>query len=162
MRHYETTYILRPNLGEDQFTEIIERTNAIVTDDNGSIIDLDRWGIKKLAYEIKKEAQGYYVYMNYAAHGTTVSEIERIFRIDDRLLRYLTIKLADAIDEAGVEKAKELIAAEAAAAEAVDTEDAENAEKKVSEKTASEESKEDAGDVEKKASEETASEESKE
>lgn len=165
MRHYETTYILRPNLGEDQFTEIIERTNAIVTDDDGSIIDIDHWGIKKLAYEIKKEAQGYYVYMNYAAHGTTVSEIERIFRIDDRLLRYLTIKLADAIDEAGVEKAKELIAAEAAAAEAVDTEDAESAEaaeKKVSEKTPSEESKEDAGDVEKKASEETASEESKE
>lgn len=159
MRHYETTYILRPNLGEDQFTEIIERTNAIVTDDDGSIIDIDRWGIKSLAYEIKKETQGYYVYMNYAAHGTTVSEIERIFRIDDRLLRYLTIKLADAIDEAGVEKAKELIAAEAAAAEAVDTEDAE---KKVSEKTASEESKEDAEGVEKKASEKTASEESKE
>ncbi len=142
MRHYETTYILRPNLGEDQFTEIIERTNAIVTDDDGSIIDIDHWGIKKLAYEIKKETPGYYVYINYAAHGTTVSEIERIFRIDDRLLRYLTIKLADAIDEAGVEKAKELIAAEAAAAEAVDTEDAEGVEEKTSEKTASEKSKE--------------------
>ncbi len=127
MRHYETTYILRPNLGEDQFTEIIERTNAIVTDDGGAIIDIDRWGIKKLAYEIKKEAQGYYVYMNFAAHGTTVSEIERIFRIDDRLLRYLTIKLADAIDEAGVNEAIEKIAARAAAAEAVETEETEQA-----------------------------------
>jgi small subunit ribosomal protein S6 len=139
MRHYETTYILRPNLGEDQFTEIIERTNAIVTDDGGSIIEIDRWGIKKLAYEIKKEAQGYYVYMNYAAHGTTVSEIERIFRIDDRLLRYLTIKLADAIDEAGVNEAKEQIAARAAA-EAVETEETEQstpdeAEPKAREKT---------------------------
>ncbi len=122
MRHYETTYILRPNLGEDQFTEIIERTNAIVTDDEGSIIDLDRLGIKKLAYEIKKETQGYYVYMNYAAHGTTVSEVERIFRIDDRLLRYLTIKLADAIDEAGINEAKDKIAADAAAAEAAASE----------------------------------------
>ena len=143
MRHYETTYILRPNLGEDQFTEIIERTNAIVTDDDGSIIDIDHWGIKKLAYEIKKETQGYYVYMNYAAHGTTISEIERIFRIDDRLLRYLTIKLADAIDEAGIDQAREKIAAEAAAAEVAETEgteDAEVAEKTVSEK--SEESKE--------------------
>ena len=140
MRHYETTYILRPNLGEDQFTEIIERTNAIVTDDDGSIIDMDHWGIKKLAYEIKKETQGYYVYMNYAAHGTTVSEIERIFRIDDRLLRYLTIKLADAIDEAGIEQAKEKIAAKAAAEEVVETEDAEDAEKTVSEE--SEKSKE--------------------
>lgn len=140
MRHYETTYILRPNLGEDQFTEIIERTNAIVTDDDGSIIDIDRWGIKKLAYEIKKETQGYYVYMNYAAHGTTISEIERIFRIDDRLLRYLTIKLADAIDEAGIDQAREKIAAEAAAAEVAETEGTENAE--VAEKTVSEKSEE--------------------
>jgi small subunit ribosomal protein S6 len=118
MRHYETTYILRPNLGEDQFTEIIERTNTIITDDGGSVIEVDRWGIKKLAYEIKKESQGYYVYINYAAHGTTVSEIERIFRIDDRLLRYLTIKLTDAIDAEGIDKAKEKIAAMAAAKKA--------------------------------------------
>jgi small subunit ribosomal protein S6 len=137
MRHYETTYILRPNLGEDQFTEIIERTNAIVTDDNGSIIDIDRWGIKTLAYEIKKETQGYYVNMNYAAHGTTVAEIERIFRIDDRLLRYLTIKLADAIDEAGIDTIKEQIAAQAAEAESVDTEEAVDTEKTGAKETAS-------------------------
>ena len=134
MRHYETTYILRPNLGEDQFTEIIERTNAIVTDDDGSIIDIDRWGIKTLAYEIKKETQGYYVNMNYAAHGTTVAEIERIFRIDDRLLRYLTIKLADAIDEAGIDSIKEQIATQAAEAES-----AEKAETEGTEETAAKE-----------------------
>ena len=132
MRHYETVYILRPNLGEDKFTEIIERTNTIVTNDGGTVIDIDRWGIKKLAYEIKKETQGYYVLMNYAAHGTTVNEIERIFRIDDQLLRYLTIKLADSIDEAGINQVKEKIAAEAAAVEAEETEQAEG-EKKPSE-----------------------------
>ena len=140
MRHYETTYILRPNLGEDQFAEIIERTNAIVTDDGGSIINVDQWGIKKLAYEIKKETQGYYVYMNYAAHGTTVSELERIFRIDDRLLRYLTIKLADAIDEAGIDEAKELIAAEAAAVEEEEAEGSTDAD--AAEESAAAESKE--------------------
>lgn len=111
MRHYETTYILRPNLGEDQFSEIIERTNAIITDDGGSIIEVDCWGIKKLAYEIKKETQGYYVYMSYAAPGSTIQEVERIFRIDDRVLRYLTVKLADEIDEAGIDQEKEKIAA---------------------------------------------------
>lgn len=58
MRHYETTYILRPNLGEEQFTEIIERTNAIITDDGGSIICLDRWGVKRLAYEINRGSSG--------------------------------------------------------------------------------------------------------
>ena len=139
MRHYETTYILRPNLGEDQFTEIIERTSAIVTDDDGSIIDIDRWGIKTLAYEIKKETQGYYVNMNYAAHGTTIAEIERIFRIDDRLLRYLTIKLADAIDEAGIDTIKEQIAAHAAEAASVETGEVEGTKETTTQKTDSKE-----------------------
>jgi small subunit ribosomal protein S6 len=115
MRHYETTYILRPNLGEEQFVEIIERTNAIIQDAKGSVITVDRWGIKKLAYEIKKEMQGCYVYMNYAAPGSTIQELERIFRIDDRVLRYLTVKLADEIDTAGIDQEKERIAAVAAA-----------------------------------------------
>ncbi|HEB50498.1 MAG TPA: 30S ribosomal protein S6 [Desulfobulbus sp.] len=111
MRHYETTYILRPNLGEEQFTEIIERTNSIITGDGGTIIEVDRWGMRKLAYEIKKEVQGYYVYVNYAAPGKTIDEIERIFRIDDRLLRYLTIKLSDSMDQAAIEKEQQRIAA---------------------------------------------------
>ncbi len=138
MRHYEITYILRPNLGEDQFNEIIERTNAIVTNDDGSVIDIDHWGIKKLAYEIKKEVQGYYVLMNFAAHGTTINEIERIFRIDDNVLRYLTIKLADAIDADGIAAAKDEIAAAVAAAEAAEaeTEETEEPAKEGSEKTA--------------------------
>ena len=124
MRHYEITCILRPSLGETLFTEVIERTCAIVTAEGGSIIDLDRWGIKKLAYLIKKESQGYYFCLNCAATQSAVFEMERIFRIDDRVLRYLTIKLADAIDEAGIEQVKEEIAAAAAkAAEAEDDED---------------------------------------
>lgn len=131
MRHYETTFILRPNLGEDQFTEIIDRTSAIVTNDGGTVINTDRWGIKRLAYEIKKEVQGYYVNLNYAAPGKTVDEIERIFRIDDRLLRYLTIKLGDRMDEESITKEQEAFAVRAAAAEkeaeeAVDEEADEN------------------------------------
>ncbi len=155
MRHYETTYILRPNLGEDQFTEIIERTNAIVTDDNGSIIDIDRWGIKTLAYEIKKETQGYYVNMNYAAHGTTVAEIERIFRIDDRLLRYLTIKLADAIDEAGINTVKEQIAAQTAEEESAEMGEAEETEETITKKIGSKETASDKTEESEKESAET-------
>ena len=124
MRQYETTFILRPNLGEDQFTEIIERTCSIITDDGGVIIDTDRWGIKRLAYEINKEVQGYYVCLNYAAPGTTIAELERIFRIDDRVLRFLTIKLADSIDADGINREKEGFAARAEA----NTEEAEGEE----------------------------------
>ncbi|HFQ90100.1 MAG TPA: 30S ribosomal protein S6, partial [Desulfobulbus sp.] len=98
-------------------TEIIERTNSIITGDGGTVIEVDRWGMRKLAYEIKKEVQGYYVYVNYAAPGKTVDEIERIFRIDDRLLRYLTIKLADSMDQAAIEKEQQRIAARSEAGE---------------------------------------------
>jgi len=126
MRRYETTYILRPNLGEDQFTEIIERTNDIIKNDAGTIINLDRWGVKNLAYEIKKENQGYYIYCDYAAPGFTVREIERIFRIDDRVLRFLTVKLADAIDNDTITMEIEQIKAAAEEAKiAAETEEAE-------------------------------------
>ncbi|PIE56973.1 MAG: 30S ribosomal protein S6 [Desulfobulbus propionicus] len=124
MRHYETTYILRPNLGEEIFTEIIDRTNGIITASGGAIISLERWGIKRLAYEIKKEIQGYYVHVNYAASGEIIAEIERIFKLDDRLLRFLTIKLSDKIGEADIEAEKERIAAIAAAEEAAAQEEA--------------------------------------
>jgi len=125
MRHYETTYILRPNLGEEQFTEIIDRTNAIITNDGGEIICLDRWGIKRLAYEINKEIQGYYVYLNYAAPGQTVKEIERIFRIDDRALRFLTVKLGEGMNAEAIELEKQRIADMAAASAAALAENSE-------------------------------------
>lgn len=113
MKRYETTYILRPNLGEDQFAEIIERTGNIVRNDGGAVINLERWGTRKLAYEISKESSGHYIYFDYAAPGATVQELERIFRIDDRVLRYLTIKLSDTIDRETI--AREIERAAAAA-----------------------------------------------
>lgn len=116
MRHYEITWIMRPGAGDAQFGEIIDRTTAIITNDGGTVIDTSRWGIKKLAYDIKKESQGCYVCMNFAAPQTAIKELERIFRIDDRILRYLTIKLAESIDAAGIEQEKERIAAVAARA----------------------------------------------
>jgi small subunit ribosomal protein S6 len=115
MRRYETTFILRPNLGETLFTEIIDRTSDIITDDGGAIIFLDRWGVKKLAYEIRKENHGYYIHFDFAAPATTVHEMERIFRLDDRVLRFLTIKTADAIDQETIEAESERVAAEATA-----------------------------------------------
>jgi small subunit ribosomal protein S6 len=128
MRRYETTYILRPNLGETLFTEVIDRTNDIIKNDGGAIISFDRWGVKKLAYEIKKENLGYYIYFDFAAPATTVLEMERIFRLDDNVLRFLTIKLADSIDQETIDTETELAAAEvlaqqeAAAAESSETE----------------------------------------
>ncbi len=121
MRRYETIYILRPNLGEDEITKVVESTNAILSSDDGEIIALDQWGLRKLAYLIKKESNGYYVYCDYATAPDNVSEMERKFRIDDTVMKYMTVKLADAIDADGIEAARgDYEAAKVAAAQAAE------------------------------------------
>lgn len=92
MRRYETIYIIRPGASEDDITAIIDRTNGVIEKLNGKIDQLDRWGIRKLAYTINKETQGYYVFSEYAGMPEAVNEIERLFRIDDKILRYMTVK----------------------------------------------------------------------
>jgi small subunit ribosomal protein S6 len=105
MRRYETIFILRPNVGEDEITRIIESTTQIILGQEGTIIELNKWGMKKLAYLIKKETLGYYVYCDYAGTPAAVAEIERKFRIDDSVLKYMTIKTADALSEEEVQQA---------------------------------------------------------
>jgi len=115
MRRYETIFILRPNVGEEEINKIIENTSKIILDDKGSIIELEKWGMKKLAYLIKKESLGYYVYCDYAGTPAAVAEIERKFRIDDSVLKYLTIKTAVSITEEGIQEALAAVAEKATA-----------------------------------------------
>ncbi len=106
MRRYETIFILRPTLSEEEITDRIDSTKAIIEDIGGSTIQLDKWGTRKLAYLIKKEKQGYYVFCDYATEPNAVAEIERKFRIDDGVLKYLTVKLSDDIDSDAIAEAK--------------------------------------------------------
>jgi len=94
MRRYEMISIFRPGLGEEAVNAIVENTRKIIEDDQGTVISLARWGMKNLAYPIKKEKQGLYYFYEYAATPAAVSEIERKFRIDDGVLKYLTVKMA--------------------------------------------------------------------
>ncbi|MGW8194346.1 MAG: 30S ribosomal protein S6 [Desulforhopalus sp.] len=105
MRRYETISILRPNAGEEEINRIIESTTEIITGQGGSVIELNKWGMKKLAYLIKKESLGYYVYCDYAGTPAAVSEIERKFRIDDTVLKYMTIKTAASITDEEIQQA---------------------------------------------------------
>ncbi len=105
MRRYETIFILRPGQSEDEINTIIENTKKVILDEKGAIIGLSRWGLKKLAYTIKKETQGQYVFCDFAGTPAAVAEIERKFRIDDAVLKYLTIKTADSITEDDIQKA---------------------------------------------------------
>ena len=71
------------------------------------LVLVDEWGSKKLAYDIKKKVRGYYVRLDYCGSGSLVNEIERSFRIDDRILKYMTVLLEKDVD---IEAVKEEIA----------------------------------------------------
>lgn len=120
MRRYETIFILRPSLSEKEIDDIIENTSNLINKDDGSIIDLDRWGMRKLAYLIKKENQGYYVLMDYCTSPQTVAEMERKFRIDDSVLKYMTVKVVDSIKEEEIDAVKQAVEEEKAAKKAAE------------------------------------------
>lgn len=123
MRRYETIIIVRPNAGEEKNTEIVNKISTIITNDSGTIIRIDKWGLKKLAYLIDKENQGYYIHIDYAGIPSMVTEIERISKIDDNILKYMTVKLADSCDPESL--IQEMAKAEEAAAEGSSTPDSE-------------------------------------
>ena len=114
MRRYETICIIDPDLSADERVPIYERLNDLVPQQGGFVVEQDEWGNQKLAYEIKKKARGYYVRLDYCGTGAVVDEMERFFRIDDRVLKYMTVLLDKEADVEGI-KAEMAAAAEARA-----------------------------------------------
>jgi small subunit ribosomal protein S6 len=112
MRRYETIVIIDPDLSEEDRTSFLNRVKEIIPQQGGVLIQEDLWGVKKLAYEIKKKPRGYYARIDYCGLGKAVDEIERFFRIDDRAMKFLTVQLSA---EADAEKIKAEIAAKASA-----------------------------------------------
>ena len=106
MRRYETIFIIDPDLSDEDRFALLERTKNLIPKQNGLLVVADEWGSKKLAYEIKKKATGYYVRLDYCGTGALVNEIERLFRIDDRILKYMTVLLEKDVD---IEAVKEKI-----------------------------------------------------
>ncbi|MCP3888274.1 MAG: 30S ribosomal protein S6 [Desulfobulbaceae bacterium] len=136
MRRYETIFILRPNAGEEEINKVIGYTTDIVADEKGSIIEMNKWGMKKLAYLIKKESLGYYVYCDYAGTPAAVAEIERKFRIDDAVMKYMTIKTAAAINAEEIQQAiADVSAREASVAAEAEESEAANGEAPTEEST---------------------------
>jgi small subunit ribosomal protein S6 len=107
MRRYETIAIVDPDVSSEARVPLFERCQEIIGQQNGMLVELDEWGTRKLAYEIKKKLRGYYVRFHYCGNGGLVQELERFFRIDDRVLKFLTVMLDNDVDP---EKVKEEIA----------------------------------------------------
>lgn len=95
---YETIYVVKPEVPEDGLKVISEKIENIIGDNEGTLLFFDDWGKRKLAYPIQKNSKGHYVYVRFAGPGTLVPELERRLRIEDKLLRFLTVRLKEDID----------------------------------------------------------------
>lgn len=89
---YELLYIINPVLEEDKFKEVVETATKILESNDCEVIDLDEWGARPLAYDIDGKHTGYYVNIYFSGPGEAIEKIERAFRLNDDILRYLTIK----------------------------------------------------------------------
>ena len=98
MSFYEHVFIARQDLSPAQVDEVIERFVAVVEKEGGKVTKRENWGLRNLAYRIQKNRKGYYVLFNIDAPAEAVKELERTLRIDEDILRHLTIKV-DALEE---------------------------------------------------------------
>ena len=116
MRRYETIIILDTDLSDENRGQFFKKITGLITQDDGFLALLDEWGDKKLAYEIKKKSRGFYVRFDFCGHGDTVNEIERHCRIDEKILKYMTVLLEKDVDVDALKE--EIKSREAAEAEA--------------------------------------------
>lgn len=103
LNRYETLVLMSPELAEENRKEIVANFSGIIERNGGSIALVDDWGIRTLAYPVRKQTRGHYVRFEYAGPGPVVAELERNIRITDGLFKFVTVRLDE---EAQVEAAK--------------------------------------------------------
>lgn len=92
-RIYEELFILRPDITDEEVTPVIEQIRGVVTTAGGTVDKEERWGVRKLAYRIEKRAEGFYVLLQMTCPASTVKEVERRLRVNDAVLKYLTVRI---------------------------------------------------------------------
>jgi len=93
MRRYETIVIVDPDLTEEDRQGLFARIKDLIPQYEGILIEFDEWGDRRLAYDIKKKGRGYYVRVEFGGDGALVAEMERQFRINEQVMKYMTVLL---------------------------------------------------------------------
>lgn len=127
MRTYETIFIIHPEKVGDEYAAVVDKFRNVLTDQGAEILKVDEWGVRKLAYPVKKNARGSYVLVAYEAAPNIISEFERRLRIDDAVIKFQTVFL-----EGGL-AATAPAAAEAEAETAVEADKAEESDEETGE-----------------------------
>ena len=116
MNQYETVFILTPVLSDEQMKEAVKKYEDYLTGAGAEIVHEENWGMRKLAYPIQKKSTGFYQLIEYKSEGNVIADVETELKRDERILRFLTVKLdkhAIAYNEKKRKKAQEQAEAQA-------------------------------------------------
>ena len=95
MANYEGILIARQDLGTSQVNNLVSELSEVIKSEGGDIVKIDNWGLKNLAYRIKKNRKGHYVLLNIVAPAKAISEYERRIRLNEDIIRYMTVKVEE-------------------------------------------------------------------
>lgn len=99
-REYETIFILRPDVTNDQIAAVNTKLRGILESGGAKLLKIENWGRRKLAYEVKKQLKGVYLFWRYLGDPGLVEEAERNLRLSDMVIRYYSVRVADNVDVA--------------------------------------------------------------
>jgi len=104
MNRYDLIFIVQSDVPKEEIDTIIDRYKGIVTSLKGTIVKAEKWGVRRLAYKIEKQGRGFYVLLDFVGDSPVIRELERNLKFDDKVLRYQTVKKADQVKMADIEK----------------------------------------------------------
>ena len=109
MANYESVLIARQDLGDSLVSNIVSDLSDISKKEGGEVVRVDNWGLKNLAYRIKKNRKGHYVVMNIAAPANAIAEFERIMRFNEDIIRYMTVKVDEFSEDSSASNDKDSV-----------------------------------------------------
>jgi len=93
MNHYETVFIINPVLSDEQVRETVEKFKGLLEAKDGKVLHEENWGLRKLAYPIQHKRSGFYHLMEFQAPGEIIGDIEVEMKRDERIMRFLTVRM---------------------------------------------------------------------
>ncbi len=93
MNQYETVFILTPVLSDEQMKETVAKFRKLLTDNGAEILNEEAWGLKKMAYAIEKKSTGFYCLVEFKGEPSIVNTLETGYRRDEKVIRYMTVRL---------------------------------------------------------------------
>jgi small subunit ribosomal protein S6 len=93
LRLYEELFIVKPDATDEEIDPLVENLTQLISKDGGNVQVTEKWGTRKLAYQVGRYLDGYYILLRFEATGTTIREMERRLRVNDLVIKYLTVRL---------------------------------------------------------------------